>query len=232
MIKSIVTGIVTGLSPCFLSLLLFLFTVVINMREYKKAAGFTFSFLIGAYTTFLCFSLFYNTVVNYIPQTKMLFIVLYASGFVLSFLFAIFNIYDAVMVKKNFAKTKLKMNTSHKIKIQNQIQNITNYPYWIGLILIFVLGIISTLAILSCSGGIILSYLLNEVDKHNLLDTLLFSIFVFVPGLILTVILLLTKKILYYTSLLYDKMVVIKILNALVLLTFSFIFLYKLYPLL
>lgn len=232
MIKSAAMGMIIGLSPCFLSLLLFLFTVIINMNNNKKILGFSFSFLMGAYTTFLCFSIFYNAITKYIPQTKVFFIILYTSGFIFSLLFAFFNIYDAVIVKKNFLKTKLKINTSLKIKIQNQIRNVINYPYWMGLLLLFVLGVISTLAILSCSGGIILSYLLNEVGRRNLIDIIIFSIFIFIPGVILTIILLQTKKILYYTSLLYDKMVVIKIMNAIVLFMFSLIFLYKLYSLL
>ncbi|WP_156786153.1 hypothetical protein [Caldicellulosiruptor acetigenus] len=89
-------------------------------------------------------------------------------------IFAFLNFLDYYNLKnKKLNKVKLKTKSEIRTKIENLIKKYSTSAQPLFLWLLFLAGGLSTISILSCSGGIIISFVLKQSNVD--ISSLLFS---------------------------------------------------------
>lgn len=225
MLKGLLLGITTGFSPCFVSVLLFLLMITINSKI--KSTIYSFTFILGTFLSLFLFTAFSISLVSHTTTIKPFYIALNILGGLLAVIFAILNLSDWYHIThKNLKKVKLQSPHKWRSYLQMLIKKYTLYFNFMTIIVIFLLGMLTTSTILACSGSIFITFVLTQ--KEILIPALFFSIGAIIPALIVVLICVKTQKITSCSTFWANKIKYIKLLNAGIMIIFFIAFIWQL----
>lgn len=169
---SIVIGLVDGFNPCAMWVLIFLITMLINLKNRKRMWILGFSFIIASALVYLLFMLAYLNIATLIQNWFKYIIALVA------FIGGIFNLYSYFKsLKKDVGCTVT--NVNQRRKITNKIRKILSEKnFFFAIIGIILLAISVNFVELLCSAG--LPVLFIQILSMNNLNALQSGIYIFI----------------------------------------------------
>jgi cytochrome c biogenesis protein CcdA len=212
-----IAGVINGINPCTLSMLIFLLTL---LSTKKSKVTYSLAFIAGKFITFLILGLFCYTILKNIDFTFINIITKYFLTIVCLVLIVL-NIFDIISISKNkYEKIKLKLPNKLISINQKVIKKINNYNslYYIS-IFSFLIGILVTLGEFLCSGQIYLSTIIALIKfqtyrYYSILYLIIFDIGYIIPLLICTFIIYKSKSSTSFILWLNRKLLYIKLLNV------------------
>lgn len=224
-------GIIDGINPCALSMLLFFVMVMINTdRKKTNVLLFGIYFAAGTFITYLLSGIGLINVIKQLYIVKYFPPVLYGIAIVLSFVIALLNFRDAYYAKKqNLKKIILQLTQKNKKYIHNIIGKFSGSKY--KYLASFVLGLCVTLSELLCTGQVYLSVIiaLNSLEGFmQKLYLLIFNIGFIIPILIVTYIINKTKEVMTPSGVLLEKLWLIKIFTGILMVLLCFYIIFQL----
>lgn len=221
----IVAGFINGLNPCSISMLLFFISLISIKNVGIKSLG--FSFILGKFLTYLLIGsvlYMYLSKINveaYNKIIKYLFVLLSA-------IIIYLNLNDFFKARKEkFGQVKNQL--PKKIRYFNHsliTKFLENKSGKILIIISFVLGVIISLGEFLCTGQVYLasiSYMIQKNSIHSLKAfsyLLLYDLIFIIPPIIIVLIINKGTDIFKVSSLIVEKMYLIKLLTAMAMLLF------------
>lgn len=192
---SIVIGLVDGFNPCAMWILLFLITMLINMKDRKRMWILGFTFIISSALVYLLFMLAYLKVASSLIQTWF------------KYLIALVALIGGIINLKAYFKTRKKdigctvTDAKKRRKIVDKIRKIlTEKSFILSFIGIIALAFSVNLIELACSAG--LPVLFTQILAMNNLSTVatafyffLYLLFFMIDDLIVFIIAMITFKV-------------------------------------
>lgn len=231
-----IAGLLDGINPCSIAMLLFFFSTLILIKKNKKTIFLIGMFyIIASFITYLLIGIGLFRLTYLFKGNKILLILLYTITIVISIYLSYIYIYDFINIKKqNEFKIKSQLSKKRKHKIQNLIRKYITKNYLLYLFS-YIIGTIISILEFSCTGQVYLptiSYLIS-VDNINNIKAYLYLIiynlaFIF-PLFIINITLYMNKKIIDISSILVNNLDKIKLLGAIFFILIGFIMLYKIY---
>ncbi len=223
-----ITGLVNGLNPCSISMLLFFLSLLVLKKTSILKMG--LSFIAGKFITYLLLgTLFYNLfqkidITRFNDVAKVVLLLVAAVLIVL-------NVQDFVWAKKErYGKIRLELprglrKLNHKwIKKINNIENNS-----ILFLISFLLGIIISAGEFLCTGQIYLAtiiYVLRSspgLDFKAMIYFLIYGIAFVFPLMLVTIIIYKGREVFDLSEFFREKMHIVKLINALVFTIFALI---------
>lgn len=212
-----IAGIVNGLNPCSLSMLIFLLSLSSSKREKIVRVG--MSFILGKFIGFLLLGVvFFNMLnsINFMLISAITKTVIIA----FSLLFIILNIHDYIVISKNkYEKIKLKLpnkiiSFNHKLIRNIEKKNKNN----IFVVFYLILGFLISCGEFLCTGQIYLSTILtminNNIYKHEAIYYFVLYNIAFIVPLVFSVFVISKLRDTFVVSnFLVNKMKYIKLIN-------------------
>ncbi|MBQ3475644.1 MAG: hypothetical protein IJH20_05700 [Bacilli bacterium] len=193
---SIVLGFIDGFNPCATWILIFLITMLINMKNRKRMWILGFTFILTSGIMYLLFMLAILSTANYL--SGYFFIRLIVAAFSIGI--GIFNIYNFIKSLKKDDGCNV-VNKKNRKKIMQKIMNITTEKkFIISLIGIIVLAITVNLIEAMCSLSIPVVYV-NILSMNNLsipaysLYLFLYILFFLIDDIVIFTIAMITFKV-------------------------------------
>lgn len=221
----VVTGLLNGLNPCSISMILFLFSLLLAKDVNVLKLG--FAFILGKFITYVLLgSVFYNLLLTFNIDwlnsiIKVILIVLFLGLSLMNFL-------DFIAAKnENYGKIKMQLpaklrKVNHKI-----IEKITSVKNQKKLLLMcFVIGVVISVGEFLCTGQIYLAtivYVLQNSEAFNIrsfMYLVLYSFMFTIPLIAITFAVHKSKSYFNLTELVRGKLHIIKLMNALFFLLF------------
>lgn len=221
------TGLLNGLNPCSLSMLIFFFSVLLfNERTKIFSAGMTF--IAGKFTAFLLlgtvlYRVFIELDLRWVQTTSKIILVC------IGFIFTILNIRDYIHAK-NEKYDKILVQLPVKLRkldhsLIKAVSRFSNFKVFIPLC--FVLGVLIAVGEFMCTGQIYLATIVlmlqNSTDINAAVSFVLYAIAFILPLLIITVLLSKGRTAFEVSEAVREKMPLIKLVNALFFLVFIII---------
>lgn len=192
---SVVIGLVDGFNPCAMWILLFLITMLINMKDRKRMWLLGFTFIISSALVYLLFMLAYLKVASSLIQTWF------------KYLIALVALIGGIINLKAYFKTRKKdigctvTDAKKRRKIVDKIRKIlTEKSFILSFIGIIALAFSVNLIELACSAG--LPVLFTQILAMNNLSTVatafyffLYLLFFMIDDLIVFIIAMITFKV-------------------------------------
>lgn len=192
---SVVIGLVDGFNPCAMWILLFLITMLINMKDRKRMWILGFTFIISSALVYLLFMLAYLKVASSLIQTWF------------KYLIALVALIGGIINLKAYFKTRKKdigctvTDAKKRRKIVDKIRKIlTEKSFILSFIGIIALAFSVNLIELACSAG--LPVLFTQILAMNNLSTVatafyffLYLLFFMIDDLIVFIIAMITFKV-------------------------------------
>lgn len=192
---SVVIGLVDGFNPCAMWVLLFLITMLINMKDRKRMWILGFTFIIASALVYLLFMLAYLKVASVLIQTWF------------KYLIALVALIGGIINLKAYFKTRKKdvgctvTDAKKRRKIVDKIRKIlTEKSFILSFIGIIALAFSVNLIELACSAG--LPVLFTQILAMNNLTTVatafyffLYLLFFMIDDLIVFIIAMITFKV-------------------------------------
>jgi hypothetical protein len=217
----LIAGMIDGINPCALSMLFFFLIFVISIKDRKSnvlLVGLLFA--AGSFLSYFLAGLGLLKIIYYARYVKYLNIVLLALASLLAFVFAYFNITDAINAKRdNLKDIKLKLPSKNKEFIHNLIRKIALFKF--RYLVAFLLGFLVTLSELLCTGQIYLVTLMSinmEQGIIKILHLVVFNIGFIIPILILSFLVYEGREVMSMSEVVLDKMWIIKLITAVIML--------------
>ena len=193
---SVVLGFIDGFNPCATWILIFLITMLINMKNRKRMWILGFTFILTSGIMYLLFMLAILSTANYL--SGYFFIRLIVAAFSIGI--GIFNIYNFIKSLKKDDGCNV-VNKKNRKKIMQKIMNITTEKkFIISLIGIIVLAITVNLIEAMCSLSIPVVYV-NILSMNNLsipaysLYLFLYILFFLIDDIVIFTIAMITFKV-------------------------------------
>ena len=219
----VLTGLLDGINPCSIAMLLF-FLSLISFKTDKKGFNrknmifISLSYILGIFITYLLIGLGLYKFVIYLNLSWLRHSIFIVTIILTSFL-AFLNLKDYFNIKHGKyenVKTQLPQNIKHKI--HNILRN--NNKSKVIILTTFISGVLVSLLEFFCTGQIYLPtinyMIINNISSTKAISYLLFYNFFFVlPLIIIDIIVYFTKTIINVSQLLVEKLHVIKILTFL-----------------
>ena len=222
----IVAGIIDGINPCALSMLLFFITFSLaNDSENTNIILLGIMFAIGTFISYFLAGLGILKVIYFGKYITNFHIVIYSFTAIIAFLLTYLNIKDAISAKKyDIGNIKLQLPNKNKAFIHNTIKKFANlrFKYLVSLLL----GFIVTVSELLCTGQV---YLATMVTIHKLDAGLriaylfIFNLGFIFPIIVISFIINKGKEVMDMTDLLFNKLFIIKYITAAIMLIFGVI---------
>ena len=192
---SVVIGLVDGFNPCAMWILLFLITMLINMKDRKRMWLLGFTFILASALVYLLFMLAYLKVASSLIQTWF------------KYLIALVALIGGIINLKAYFKTRKKdigctvTDAKKRRKIVDKIRKIlTEKSFILSFIGIIALAFSVNLIELACSAG--LPVLFTQILAMNNLSTVatafyffLYLLFFMIDDLIVFIIAMITFKV-------------------------------------
>ncbi len=221
----LVTGLINGLNPCSISMILFLFSLLLTRKVNVLKLGLAFVF--GKFVTYVLLgSVFYNLLITFDidwvnTAIKVLLVIVFLTISILNFL--------DFFAAKNERYGKIKMQLPAKLRKMNHnvIKKMTDVKNQKKLlVLCFVLGAIISVGEFLCTGQIYLATIVYVLQNSSVFDMkafvylVLYSTAFIVPLTIITIAVHKSKAYFNLSELVRGKMHLIKLINAIVFLVF------------
>lgn len=221
----LVTGLLNGLNPCSISMILFLFSLLLAKDVNVLKLG--FAFILGKFITYVLLgSVFYNLLLTFNIDwlnsiIKVILIVLFLGLSIMNFL-------DFIAAKsENYGKIKMQLPTKLRKVNHKIIEKITSVKNQKKLLLMcFVIGIVISVGEFLCTGQIYLAtivYVLQNSEVFNMrsfMYLVLYSFMFTLPLIAITFAVHKSKSYFNLTELVRGKLHLIKLMNALFFLVF------------
>ncbi|MDR5658786.1 hypothetical protein RH915_04715 [Serpentinicella sp. ANB-PHB4] len=221
----IMAGLVDGINPCALSMLLFFMMTALNMdREKTNIMLIGVMFALGTFIAYFSAGLGLVRLIRYIEVISYLPPLIYGVTVLVAFALGIWNFRDAYYAKKQDLKNvTLQLPSKNKKFIHNMIKKISvnKYKYPIAL----ALGFLVTLAELLCTGQIYFAAMLALQSFGSVSQTLylvIFNIGFILPILIITYIIHRTKEMMSFSEGLLNRLWLIKTITGVVMIVLGF----------
>ena len=170
---SLVIGLVDGFNPCAMWVLLFLITMLINMKDKKKMWILGITFIVASALVYLMFMLSWLTVISQVTQSwfkYLIALVAFVGGFI--------NFKSYFKTRKQEAGCDVTSAKDRK-KIISKIQKaLSEKKFILSIIGIVLLAFSVNLVELACSAG--LPVLFIEILKLNDLSALQYALYIFI----------------------------------------------------
>ena len=170
---SLVIGLVDGFNPCAMWVLLFLITMLINMKDKKKMWILGITFIVASALVYLMFMLSWLTVISQVTQSwfkYLIALVAFVGGFI--------NLKSYFKTRKQEAGCDVTSAKDRK-KIISKIQKaLSEKKFILSIIGIVLLAFSVNLVELACSAG--LPVLFIEILKLNDLSALQYALYIFI----------------------------------------------------
>lgn len=229
LIKVFIAGLINGINPCSMSMLLFFITLIINEKSnvFKICLG----FCAGKFTSFIllgtiCFSLLKNiSTLNIGKNINVIFIILLLC-------LAVLNIKDFFHVKnEEYGKVTMQLPKSLRRLNHNFMRSaVEKFKDYKALVLIsFGIGLILALGEFLCTGQIYLSAIVTIIQKDSnfnfkaLLYLVIYSTAYIIPLLILAAAVAEGKAVFDISERIRENLNIIKLINAVTFVIFAFI---------
>lgn len=215
----ILGGILDGLNPCSISMMLFFISFSLLNQKKGKLIFIGFYFCLGTFVAYYGIGIGLLKFMYIMESIRILSIIFYSSLIIMSLFLIILNIKDYIAIKQNnYGDIKNQLSSNTKKKIHNIIKEKSNEKalYISAFISAFLISFFEFF----CTGQIYLpmiTYMINL--KINLMSNyVLLAIynlsFVF-PLIIITLILSYGKEVVDISQILLDKLGLIKLIGAL-----------------
>jgi cytochrome c biogenesis protein CcdA len=222
----LIAGIVDGINPCALSMLLFFITfTAANDSKNTNILLIGTMFAIGTFTAYFLSGIGLLKVIRLGKYITNFHIVIYSFTAILALILAYLNIKDAINAKKyNIGDIKLQLPSKNKEFIHNLIKRLTQYKlkYLVSLIL----GFLVTLSELLCTGQVYLTTMI-AIYKFDSITRILyltvFNIGFIFPILIISVLIYKGREVMDMTDVLFTKLWIIKVITAIIMSIFAII---------
>lgn len=221
-----IAGIIDGINPCALSMLLFFITfTAANDSKGTNILLIGTMFAIGTFTAYFLSGIGLLKVIRLGKYITNFHIVIYSLTAILALILAYLNIKDAINAKKyNIGDIKLQLPSKNKEFIHNLIKRLTQYKlkYLVSLIL----GFLVTLSELLCTGQVYLTTMI-AIYKFDSITRILyltvFNIGFIFPILIISVLIYKGREVMDMTDVLFTKLWIIKVITAIIMSIFAII---------
>lgn len=221
-----IAGIVDGINPCALSMLLFFITFAIaNDSKNTNILLIGIMFAIGTFTAYFLSGIGLLKVIYLGKYITNFHRVIYSFTAILAFILAYLNIRDAVNAKKyNIKDIRLQLPSKNKEFIHHLIKRFTQYKF--KYLISLILGFLVTLSELLCTGQV---YLTTMIAIHKfesvtrILLLLIFNIGFILPILIISIILYRGREVMDMTDILFTRLWIIKVITAVIMILFGII---------
>ena len=221
------TGVVNGLSPCGISLLLLLFSLLLSKHANVLKLGLTF--IVARFLTFLLlgtvlYSAFEQISAVLEPVGRILQILI----ILLSIVFAVLNFIDFFMARKNeYGKIRFQLPPKLRAFQRNYLENTLNCggKYLTGTV--FIAGIVLSVGEFLCTGQLYLASILYMMQRQTAWDFIVVLEFVVyllamsLPLLLLTVLAKRGSQVLQLSEMTRGKLPWIKLLYGVLFLLFA-----------
>ena len=170
---AMIIGFVDGFNPCAMWVLIFLITMLINMKDRKKMWILGVTFIVASALVYLMFMLSWLTIISQVTQTwfkYLIAIVAFVGGFI--------NLKSYFKTRKQEAGCDVTTAKDRK-KIINRIQKIlAEKKFALAIIGIILLAFSVNLVELACSAG--LPVLFIQILKLNSLSVFQYGLYIFI----------------------------------------------------
>ncbi|WP_026528179.1 cytochrome c biogenesis CcdA family protein [Butyrivibrio sp. VCD2006] len=166
-LQLILTGLINGLNPCGISMLLMVLSVLL-VSDCNFFGG-SFIFILGKFLTYLLLGFMIETFIGAIESTTFGAVqrVLKIAFALLAFAFGTFYLIDFIhVVKKDYGKVRLQLPERLRRWNHEMIGKLTNIPVRLWYPVLFLLGIVISAGEFLCTGQIYLAELLY-MARHN-----------------------------------------------------------------
>lgn len=212
-------GMVDGINPCALSMLLFFIMAMINTnREKTNILLLGVLFAAGTFIAYFLSGLGLISAIKQLYLIKYLPPILYGVAILFTFVFTILNFKDAYHAKRqNLKNIVLQLPQKNKKFVHDMIKKISksNFKYPAS----FILGFCIILSELLCTGQIYLAAMIALNNVNGFMQKLylfIFNIGFIIPVLIATCIIDKTKEITTSSEVLLNKLWVIKAITGII----------------
>lgn len=212
-----IAGIIDGVNPCALSMLLFFITFIIsNSRKNKNILLIGINFALGTFISYFLAGIGMLRVVGLEKYISYFHKAIYLITILLAFFLSYINIKDALRAKRyEVEKIRLQLPDKNKQLIHSTIRNIGKLRFIY--ISSFVLGGLITLSELLCTGQV---YLTTMVLIHSfsrivqIVYLIIFNIGFIIPILAITFLIHRGKAVVDMSHILFIRLWIIKIFTA------------------
>ena len=170
---SLVIGLVDGFNPCAMWVLLFLITMLIEMKDRKKMWILGITFIVSSALVYLMFMLSWLTVVSQITQTGFKYLIA-----LVAFIGGFINLKSYIKTRKQEAGCDVTSAKERKKTITRIQKILSEKKFIISLLGIIALAFSVNLVELACSAG--LPVLFIQILKLNDLNTMQYFIYIFI----------------------------------------------------
>lgn len=226
-------GLIDGINPCSIAMMLFFISIVmsdINNKKRFSALKLGFSFVLGVFTAYLGIGIGIFNFVYALSNIKDLMLIFYMALLIMAVVLCIVNIMDYINIKKgNEGKIKNQLNKKTKKKIHTFIKGSnekSNKIYIMAFIVAFSISFMEFF----CTGQIYLptiTYMIeNSADFNYVFLLVIYNLAFVIPLILISVLLETGREIIDISTVLVDKLHLIKLMGALF---FIIVIIYSLY---
>ncbi|QUI22289.1 hypothetical protein HZI73_08255 [Vallitalea pronyensis] len=221
LLKMFVIGIVNGLNPCSLSMLLLLLSLLLVKNISLVKCGLTF--ISGKFIAFILLGTLLFQNLSKLNQSYLFYTKLAISSFII--LLAVFNIYDFYMSKwERYGKIKNQLPSGLRRLNHIIIEKLSSPTrQWLLYISLFALGIILAISEFLCTGQIYLitiNYMIKTTSELSLLAVsylVIYALGFIIPPTLVILIIVKTNELFNITEFIRKKMPYIKLITAITL---------------
>jgi cytochrome c biogenesis protein CcdA/glutaredoxin len=225
-----VAGLVNGINPCSLSLILFFLSLIVAANSNIKKYG--YSFIAGKFIAFFLLGLFFYSILNQVNFDK---IRLFTNFFILicAAIFFLLNIHDFIVIKQNnYERIKLQLPKRYMHLIQDHMKKIDfDHTKKIIPFLCLMLGMLIACGEFLCTGQVYLSTIVTIIKiettytLYGVLYLLIFDVAFILPLFICILLIHKGKSVYEMSNKLVNKLPFIKLINSVFFLIIAIIFL-------
>lgn len=218
-----VAGAVDGINPCALGVLIFLLTVLLNKKNNSNLFLYGLVFALGTFITYFLFGIGVLGFFTGLVFGHSLNVYFYFFGACLCFLFFALNAKDAVMAKRQeIDKITLQLPNKNKKLIHNIINSFIDGKA--GFFTMFLLGVLTTLTEILCTGQIYIMALVSLSSMEMLVRVgylLIFNLGFVLPIITICFLVQKTKDTMMAGEVFYGKIWIIKLVTSILMLGFG-----------
>lgn len=212
-------GLINGFNPCSLSLLIFFISLLITSNLNIKKNG--FSFVAGKFVSFFLLGTIFYKLLSYINVSFIIFTIKIIFV-VTSLIFAVLNLYDFIVLKKNHMEKMILKLPKAIIKFNNKMSKKVQLKksIIITMLLCFAVGALIACTEFLCSGQVYLSTIVTILQYESqftlisFLYMIIYDVAFCLPLFISIIILSKTKNHIYISKKLVAIMPYIKLITA------------------
>lgn len=226
-----IAGVIDGINPCALSMLIFFITFSTANASKKTNTFFMgIMFALGTFISYFLAGIGILKVIHLGKYINNFHKIIYFITAMVAFLLAYLSILDAFSAKKyDIGNIRLQLPRKNKEFIHKAIKKFTNFKfkYFISLLL----GFVVTISELLCTGQVYLTSMMTIHKLDAMLKStylLIFNLGFILPIIIISFIIHKGKEVMDMTDMLYNKLWIIKIITASIMIVFGVISLKKL----